>query len=105
MQSASVTAMQRAVTLMRLYGCALVRGVAVYVTVFTTPVDATANTARAAFTDIQRDPQLTQILAHVRQTQTHAFTCYHFCDKTATVYCMWGTSIQSGYSVLGCTYC
>ncbi|KAA0723029.1 Netrin-4 Precursor [Triplophysa tibetana] len=38
--------------------------VAVYVTVFTTPVDATVNIARAAFTETQSDRRLNRIRAH-----------------------------------------
>lgn len=77
-QSASVMDMQRAVTWMKPYGCALAKGVAEYVTVFTTPVDGNVNIARAAFTETQSDPRLNRIRAHVRHSQTHAHTLLTF---------------------------
>lgn len=58
-------AMRRAVTLMKAYGCGRVSSTVAFVTVFTTPPANTANTVRAASTEIRRNPPPPQIPAHL----------------------------------------
>ncbi len=67
-------ATQKAVTLTDPYGFARVSGVEVCVTAFKTPAAVTANTARAAFTEIQRDPRLPRISADVRHNHASLTT-------------------------------